>query len=157
MRKRLIDGLQPDALKPERDWLDVGELAEVEMTSEVVANPIEAALLPKGHGGWRAGTPGSQTIRLLFENPQRISHIHLGFVETVVGRTQEYVLRWSPDRGQSFREIVRQQWNFSPSGATSETEDYDVELLNVTVLELSINPDIGNKNAVASLEQWRIA
>lgn len=157
MRKRLVDSCLQDAPKPEWDWLNVEELAEVELTSEVVSNPIEAALLPKGKGGWRAATSGSQNIRLLFANPQRIRHIHLNFVEPVAERTQEYVLRWSPDRGQSFQEIVRQQWNFSPSGATSETENYDVDLANVTVLELSINPDIGHRNAVASLECWRIA
>jgi len=66
-------------------------------------------------------------------------------------------LRWSPDSGQSFREIVRQQWNFSPQGATSETEDHHVELPAVTVLELSIIPDTGGGNAFASLAQLRLA
>ena len=32
----------------------------------------------------------------------------MNFVEPETTRTQEYVLRWSPDSGQSFREIVRQ-------------------------------------------------
>jgi hypothetical protein len=67
------------------------------------------------------------------------------------------VLRWSSDNGRSFREIVRQQWNFTPSGTTEETEDHQVDLPNVTVLELIINPDIGNQNAIASLAKWRIA
>jgi hypothetical protein len=66
-------------------------------------------------------------------------------------------LRWSPDGGKSYQEIVRQQWNFSPLGATSEKEDYPVELAAVTVLELSIIPDISGKDAVASLEQLRLA
>lgn len=157
MRKRLVDEVHHSVETTERDWINVEALAEVELTSEIVSNPIEAALLPKGAGGWRAGTPGSQTIRLLFESPQQICHIHLYFVELQAERTQEFVLRWSPDCGESFQEIVRQQWNFSPSGATSETEDYDLALADVTVLELAINPDIGNRNAVASLERWRIA
>lgn len=157
MRKRLIDEIQRDASKPDRNWLNVEELAEVELTSEDASYPIESALLPTGKAGWRAATPGSQTIRLLFATPQKIHHIRLSFVENVAERTQEYALRWLSDSGQSFREIVRQQWNFSPSGATAEVESYDVELLNVTVLELSINPDIGNRNAVASLEQWIMA
>jgi hypothetical protein len=66
-------------------------------------------------------------------------------------------LRWSADGGQSFRDIVRQSWNFSPHGATGETEDHHVELPAVTVLELSIIPDISGGPAVASLEQWRLA
>jgi len=157
MRKRLIDGLPQAVLEPNRNWLNVEELAEVELTSEDAAHPVESALLPAGSPGWRAAVSGKQTIRLLFANPQSIRRIYLSFQEPAVERTQEYVLRWSPDRGQSFQEIVRQQWNFSPSGATSETESYEVELAGVTILELNINPDIGNSNAVASLEQWRIA
>ena len=133
------------------------ELAEVEITSEDAAHPIESALLPGRASGWRAAGPGKQTIRLLFTNPQQLRRIWLNFVETRTERTQEYVLRWSPDSGQSFREIVRQQWNFSPEGATSETEDIHVELPAVTVLELSIIPEISGGNALASLAQLRLA
>jgi hypothetical protein len=133
------------------------ELAEVEVTSEAASHPIESALLPGRASGWRAAGPGKQAIRLLFDNPQRLQRIWLYFVETRTVRTQEYVLRWSPDGGKSFREIVRQQWNFSPQGATSETEDLHVELPAVTVLELSIIPDISGGNAFASLEQLRLA
>ena len=133
------------------------ELAEVEITSENAAHPIESALLPGCASGWRAAGPGKQTIRLLFSNPQRLRRIWLKFVEPRTERTQEYVLRWSPDGGQSYREIVRQQWNFSPQGATSETQDLHVELPAVTVLELSIVPDISGGNAFASLMQLRLA
>jgi hypothetical protein len=157
MRKRLIDEDRLDESIPEHNWLHVADLAEVEMTSEDASHPIESAFLDKGDSGWRAGVAGSQTIRLLFENPQRIRLIHLKFIEPVVERTQEYLLRWSSDNGKSFREIVRQQWNFNPSGTTEETESHLVDLSNVTVLELIINPDIGNRNAIASLAQWRIA
>ena len=72
-------------------------------------------------------------------------------------RTQEYALRWSSDGGQSFREIVRQQWNFSPQGSTSESEDHRVELSDVTILELIIIPDTSGKIALASLAQLRLA
>jgi hypothetical protein len=70
---------------------------------------------------------------------------------------QEYVLRWSPDGGKTFRDIVRQQWNFSPQGATSQTEDHHVELPAVTVLELNIIPETSGENALASLAQLRLA
>ena len=81
----------------------------------------------------------------------------MNFVESQTARTQEYVLRWSPDSGQSFREIVRQQWNFSPPSTTNETEDHRVDLQAVTMLELSIIPDISGGNALASLAQLRLA
>jgi hypothetical protein len=157
MRKRIIVPVQQETASPDQDWLNVEGLAEVEITSEDVAHPIESALLPGRASGWRAAGPGKQTIRLLFADPQRLRRIWLNFVEPRTERTQEYVLRWSSDGGQSFREIVRQQWNFSPEGATSETEDHHVELPAVTVLELSIIPDTSGGNAFASLAQLRLA
>ncbi len=157
MRKRILAPVQQKAPSPDQDWLDVDGLAEVEITSEDAAHPIESALLPGGASGWRAAGPGKQTIRLLFAAPQRLRRIRLDFEETDAERTQEYVLRWSPDGGKSFREIVRQQWNFSPQGATSETEDHHVELPAVTVLELSITPDTSGGSARASLAQLRLA
>ena len=157
MRKRIIAPVQQKTTSPDQDWLNVGSLAEVEITSEDAAHPIESALLPGQASGWRAAGPGMQTIRILFSQPQRLRRIRLNFEEPRTERTQEYVLRWSPDGGQSFREIVRQQWNFSPHGTTGETEDHHVELPAVTVLELSIIPDISGGNAFASLAQLRLA
>jgi hypothetical protein len=157
MRKRIIAPIQKETAPRDQDWLNVEDLAEVEITSEDAAHPIESALLPGGASGWRAAGPGKQTIRLLFANPQRLRRIRLNFEEKRIERTQEYVLRWSPDGGQSFREIVRQQWNFSPGGATTQMEDHHVELPAVTVLELIIIPDTSGGNAIASLAQLRLA
>jgi hypothetical protein len=157
MRKRIIAPLEQKTASSEDDWLDLERLAEVEVTSEDAAHPIEAALL-SGHGsGWRAASPGKQTIRLLFTRPQRLKRIHLRYDEPATLRTQEYVLRWSADGGASYRDIARQQWNFSPQGASSETEDHRVDLPAVSALELSIIPDISGGNAVASLARLRVA
>ena len=157
MRKRIIGRAQQDASLPDQDWLDVEALAEVELTSEDLEHPIESALLPQGGSGWRAAEPGKQTIRLVFATPQQLRRIWLVFAESAIERTQEYVLRWSSHGGRSFYEIVRQQWNFSPHGATHETEDYRVELSGVAVLELIIIPDTSGKMAFASLAQLRLA
>lgn len=157
MRKRIISQSTEAASRPGDAWLDVERMAQAELTSEDPAYPIESALSPVGGPGWRAADAGTQTIRLHFEDPQRLRRIWLRFVEPAAARTQEFVLRWSPDGGQSFREIVRQQWNFSPQGATSETEDHRVDLSNVTMLELCINPDISGGPARASLAEWRLA
>ena len=53
------------------------------------------------------------------------------FEEEKRERTQEFVLRWSGDGGRSYREILRQQYTFSPSGSTREVEDYIVNLQGV--------------------------
>jgi plasmid stabilization system protein ParE len=137
-------------------WLDLERLAEVEITSEDAAHPIEGALVPRGGQGWRAAEPGTQRIRLLFHEPQRVQRIVLRFAETKAHRTQEFVLRWSPDAGRSFHDIVRQQYTFSPDGATSELEDLRVTLAPVTALELTIVPDQGHGGACASLAEWRV-
>jgi hypothetical protein len=59
--------------------------------------------------------------------------------------------------GRSFREIVRQQWNFSPPDSIRETEDYTVELSDVTILDLIIVPDNSGGEARASLASLRLA
>ena len=96
-------------------------------------------------------------MRLVFDRPQRVKRLHLEFHEDELERTQQFVLRWSPDGGQSYREIVRQQYNFSPPATTSEREDYAVDLDGVTALELNIVPDISGGPARASLAQLRLA
>ena len=94
---------------------------------------------------------------MLFDKPHRISRIQLAFQEDERERTQELVLRWSPDGGASCREIVRQQYNFSPPGMSRELEDYVVDLDGLTMLELIIIPDISGGETRASLAQLRIA
>jgi hypothetical protein len=99
----------------------------------------------------------TQTIRLIFDEPQRLTHILLVFEETETERTQEFVLRWSPDGGRSFREILRQQWNFSPPKTVREAEEFQVALSDVTTVELVIEPDISRGAARASLKSLRLS
>src|ERR1700680_4439451 len=126
MRKRLITPKPQDSSSPKEDWLDLDSAAVVEVTSEEKGYPVESALVSGETQGWRAADSGTQTIRLVFDVPQRITQIWLVFEETEVKRTQEFVLRWFSDGGHSFREIVRQQWHFSPPDANCETERYRV-------------------------------
>ena len=157
MRKRIINQDPQNVSPVDHSWLDLQRLAQIEVTSEEAAYPIEAALIPSVGSGWRAAQSGEQTIRLLFDESQKVRRIQLLFDEDQQARTQEFVLRWSPDAGQSYREIVRQQYNFSPPGMTREFEDYTVDLAGVTALELRIVPDITGGAARASVAQLRIA
>src|SRR2546425_9373751 len=113
MRKRLTTTTSHDAPHFDEGWLDLDRAAIVEVTSEEKEYPVEFALVSGEVRGWRAAASGTQTIRLIFDEPQRLTRISLVFYESAKERTQEFVLRWSPDGGRSFREIVRQQWNFS--------------------------------------------
>ena len=67
------------------------------------------------------------------------------------------MLRWSPGGKSAYREIVRQQYNFSLPSVTRELEDYAVELNGLSLLELCIIPDISGGEALASLAQLRLA
>jgi hypothetical protein len=144
---------------PARDatWMDVERIASVEVSSEDADYPVESALSLEGKRGWRAAEPGTQTIRLLFDEPRKLKWISLTFEDSENTRTQEFVLRWSPDIDSYFREIVRQQWNFSPPDSVQETEDYRVELSKVKVLELEIAPDKSGGELRASLASLRLA
>jgi hypothetical protein len=138
-------------------WLDLERLAQVEITSESTEHPIETALIPGRGLGWRAAQPGKQLIRLLFDEPVDIGRIFLRFEEDAQERTQEFVLRHLSEGERSSREIVRQQYVFSPSSANREIEDYSVTLNGVITLELEIVPDISGGPAYASLAQLRLA
>src|SRR5688572_11184749 len=113
VRKSIITPGGQDQSAEADEWMDLGRVARVEVTSEDPEHPIEAALLPSLGPGWRASRPGPQTVRLVFDGPRYIRRVRLRFVADGVARTQEFVLRWV-DAASVPREVVRQQWNFSP-------------------------------------------
>ena len=157
MRKQLIPPT-PETVRPHGErWLDLERAAAVEVTSEEENFPVESALVSGETRGWRAAIPGTQTIRLVFDQPQRLRRISLVCDEHETTRTQEFVLRGSSDGGRSFREIVRQPWNFSPPETVRELQEYQVELSDITVLELIITPDISGGMARASVNSLRVS
>jgi hypothetical protein len=140
--------------RPDPEWLNLDSGVEVELTSEDPEQPIEGAL-SEGTGGWRAATSGPQTITLIWAVPVSLQRIRLVFEEQSRARTQEFVLRASTRDGD--REIVRQQFTFSPPHTTLEREEYNVSLNGVTRLQLEIVPAIDGGSAVATLKEWRAA
>ncbi|MBV8377749.1 MAG: carbohydrate-binding protein [Verrucomicrobia bacterium] len=155
MRKQIIKA--PNLTGTSEEWLNLEEIAQVEVSSEDPKHPIESAFKHGENLGWRASQPGEQTIRLLFDEPKDLRRIRVRFSEPQVERTQQFTLRWADSQTGSFREIVRQQWNFNPRSSTIELEDYKVDLHHVLALELIIDPDLGRNQAFAALAEWRIA
>ncbi|HEX2918721.1 MAG TPA: hypothetical protein VHN81_09375 [Edaphobacter sp.] len=158
MRKVVVS--ENPAVTPKSDsWLPLEKIASVEISSEEPNFPIEHAFSDTGSGGWRASSPGPQRIRLIFDHPQTIRRIQLQFVEKAAERSQEFWLLALI--GDELRDVVRQQWNFSPQGTTEELEDYTVELTGVNALELRIDPDRAHdplqSRHAASLEKLRLA
>jgi hypothetical protein len=99
MRKKVIKSgaINPRPHSHEK-WLDLEEIARVEVTSEDANFPIESALA-QGEGGWRAAEKGTQIIRIVFDEPGTLRQIELEFIETEIERTQEFTLRWSAEAG----------------------------------------------------------
>jgi hypothetical protein len=147
--------IRPAAPIADHDWRNLDEEVEIELTSEHPDCPIEGALLPDGADGWRADAPGAQTISLSWPSPITISRIRLVFEELGQSRTQEFVIRAGTNDGM--REVVRQQFTFSPPGTTVEREEYSTNLDRITRLELTIIPAIDGGAAVATLREWRVA
>jgi len=163
MRKKIIGGEvageEPSEITPAK-WFDLDAIAAVEVTSEDPGFPIENALgshvESKAERGWRAAAPGPQTIRLHFDAPHRIRRILVRFIDRSQERGQEFVLRYSADGDKAARDVVRQQWTFTPDISVEELEDYSVDLSGVSILELIIDPDRGTGNAFAVLSELRV-
>jgi hypothetical protein len=155
--RKIVKGSDPELASEKAPWLDVSAIARVEVTSEDPQHPIESAFAEGEKGGWRASERGKQTISLFFDEPQQIRRIWLYFIELHAERTQQFSLHWSKDKSDALRPLFQQQWNFSPSGSTTEIEDYAVDLNDVWMLQLFIDPDISRGPAVATLERWRLA
>lgn len=159
MRKSIVTP-SPVAAPPIRDlWRDLERIARVEITSEDESSPIEHALGKTVTTGWRAAETGPQIIRLHFDEPLTIRRIHLHFIERAAERSQEFAV--FAGSGAELREVVRQQFSFSPGGSTEEIEDYTVALDGVTVLELKIDPDRSHdprlSQSHASLQSLKLA
>jgi hypothetical protein len=158
MRKRILSTAADDSCADGDSWLDLERLATVEVDSENPACPIEGALSLAPGLGWQAAAAGPQTIRLIFDEPQRLRRIRLCFREESHERAQEFVLGWSTAMDGPSYQIVRQQYHFSPAGAVEEVEDYRVELENVKTLELMIDPDRGGHAGLrATLRRLQLA
>ncbi|HTM30155.1 MAG TPA: hypothetical protein VL263_02570 [Vicinamibacterales bacterium] len=150
----MIKRIRPATPVTPEEWPDLADSVEVEVTSEHPDSPIEHALVGRDTSGWRAGAPGVQTISLTWPEPRAITRIRLVCEEHSVARTQEFALRAFGSGGR--REIVRQQFTFSPPETTLESEEYGTGLDAVSRLELVITPAIGGGDAVATLRELRV-
>ena len=83
----------------------------------------------------------AEHIVVEFDQPQAISRLVYEVQETMRERTQEVRLEASDDGGRTYRQILVQEYNFSPRGATFQREDQRVDLRQVTHLRLTVVPN----------------
>src|SRR5260370_26508104 len=100
-----------------------------------------------GHSGpgatrWMSARPDiTEHIVIEFDRTQAISRLVYEVEETMRERTQEVRVEVSEDGGRSYRQILVQEYNFSPGGATYQREEQRVNLRQVTHLRLTIVPN----------------
>jgi len=153
VRKEILKQSEPGRL-PSFELIDVATLAQVMVTSEDADHPVEMAFDGRGGPGgtrWVAAADGEQTLIVAFDDPQRVHGILLEIEEPEVARTQQLQVAISTDGGGSYREIVRQEYNFSPPGTSFERERWSAEAEGVTHLRLVIAPDKGVRPGRASV------
>jgi|SRR5271170_4462593 len=159
MRKSIVSPSAVAATPISDLWRDLERIARVEISSEDPQFPIEHALGRKMTTGWRAAETGPQLIRLHFDEPMNIKRLQLHFVDKAAERAQEFAVYAGP--GPELKEVVRQQWSFSPHGSTEEIEDYTVNLSGITTLEVRIDPDRSHdpkqSQHYASLQSLKLA
>lgn len=148
MRKKIID--RP----PNRDCvaedIDLEQVATVLVTSESRECPVDCAFT-NDEKSWIAGESGEQTLILEFDSPQNIQQIRLAIEELDVPRCQELAIAVSSDGGNSYRELLRQEYHFSPPGTPQQCETWTVEARQITHLRLWILPDRNNTPCPAKL------
>ena len=159
LRKQIVKP-SPSTPIPRLGQIDVAAVATVLVTSEDADHPIDHIFDDHpGPGGsrWVAGESGVQEVILAFDAPQTIRRLVLEVEELELARTQDLQLAVSSDGGRTYRELVRQEYNFSPPGTTFEREDWAVSSEGVTHLRLRIKPDKGGKpcrTTITSLGLW---
>ena len=96
-----------------------------------------------GPGGtrWISARPATtEHIVVEFDQPKAISRLVYEVEETMRERTQEVRVEASDDGRRTYRQILVQEYNFSPEGATFQREDQRLDLRQVSHLRLTKSP-----------------
>jgi hypothetical protein len=142
LRKRRLEA---NAATSAADEIDIAGCAAIAYTSEDPAHPVDHMLDRRcGPGGtrWISARPDTvEHIVVEFDRPQAISRLVYEVEEAMRERTQEVRVEAAEDGGQSYRQIMVQEYNFSPGGATYQREEQRFNLRQVTHLRLTIVPN----------------
>ena len=159
LRKRL---LVPEDQAPEdrpSGALDLAAIAMVAVSSEDAAHSVEHLLdesVGPGATHWRSARADmTEQIVFEFDQPQAVSRIIYEVEETARERTQEIQMAVSSDGGSTYRQVLVQEYTFSPAGATFQREDLRFEIDGIDRLRLTIVPN-KNGSGAATLTSFRV-
>src|SRR5438874_10685867 len=115
---------------------------------------VQTCALPISH--WAsARTNATERIVLEFDRPQQISCLVYEVEECRQERTQEVRVEVSSDHGRTYRQVLVQEYTFSPQGAIFQHEELRLELPAITHLSLTIVPNKSG-SGIASLTALRL-
>jgi F5/8 type C domain len=141
------------------DEVDIASCATIAYSSENPAHPIEHLLDGRSGPGatrWISARPDViEQIVVEFDQPQTISRLVYEVEEAMRERTQEVRVEVSGDGGRTYRQILVQEYNFSPGGATYQREEQRLNLHQVSHLRLTIVPN-KNGSGTATLTSLRL-
>jgi hypothetical protein len=141
------------------DEVDIASCARIAYSSEDPAHPVEHLLDGRSGPGatrWTSARPDViEQIVVEFDRPQTISRLVYEVEEAVRERTQEVRVEVSEDGGGTYRQILVQEYTFSPGGATYQREDQRLGLRQVSHLRLTIVPN-KNGSGTATLTSLRL-
>jgi hypothetical protein len=141
------------------DEIDIASCATIAYSSEDPAHPVEHLLDGRAGPGatrWISARPDvSEQIVVEFDQPQTISRLVYEVEEAVRERTQEVRVEVSEDGGRTYRQVLVQEYTFSPGGATYQREEQRLTLHQVSHLRLTIVPN-KNGSGTATLTSLRL-
>jgi hypothetical protein len=144
LRKRPLEADAATSVRAAGE-IDIAGSATIAYSSENPAHSVEHMLDGRcgpGATRWISARPDTvEHIVVEFDRPQAISRLVYEVEEAIRERTQEVRVEVSEDGGRSYRQILVQEYNFSPGGATYQREEQRFNLLQVTHLGLTIVPN----------------
>jgi hypothetical protein len=141
------------------DEIDIASCATIAYSSEDPAHPVEHLLDGRSGPGatrWISARPdATEQIVVEFDQPQTIARLAYEVEEAMRERTQEVRVEVSDDGGRTYRQILVQEYTFSPGGATYQREEQQLNLRQVSHLRLTIVPN-KNGSGTATLTSLRL-
>jgi F5/8 type C domain len=158
LRKRLLETDAAPSTQAAGE-IDIAGCATIAYSSENPAHPVEHLLDGRSGPGatrWMSARPDAvEHIVVEFHQLQPISRLVYEVEEAERERTQELRVEVSEDGGQTYRQILVQEYTFSPEGATYRREEQRFNLLQVSHLRLRIVPN-KNGSGAATLTALRL-